>query len=100
MSCSFSKASAVDAAAALAEETGAKALPCDVTDEDQVRAALESVGPIDGLVLCAGVAHYGLIQMMSDADWQRLFDVNVTGMFRVIRAALPNLLRQQHGSIV
>jgi len=96
----FGYGASVDAAAALAEETGAKALPCDVTDEDQVRAALKSVGPIDGLVLCAGVAYYGLIQMMSDADWQRLFDVNVTGMFRVIRAALPNLLRQQHGSIV
>ena len=96
----FGYSASAQAAAALAAETGAAALPCDVTDEAQVRAAVEAIGPLDGLVLCAGVAHYGLIQLMSDAQWQRLFDVNVTGMFRVILAALPSLLRQHTGSIV
>ena len=96
----FDYASSEAAAAALAAETGATALPCDVTDDAQVRAAIETVGTPDALVLCAGIAHYGLLQLMSDEQWQRLFDVNVTGMFRVIRAALPAMLRQQRGSIV
>ncbi len=88
------------AAKVLAEQTGATALACDVTIEAQVQAALAAAGSIDGLVLCAGVAHYGLLQTMSDEQWSRVFDVNVTGMFRVLRAAIPTMVRQQRGSIV
>ncbi len=96
----FGYSTSENAALALSSETGASALPCDVTNERQVQAAIAAAGALDGLVLCAGVAHYGLLQLMSDDQWQRLFDINVTGMFRVIRAALPVLLRQHRGSIV
>lgn len=88
-----------EAALPLAAETGAEALPCDVTDEAQVRAAVERSDP-EGLVLCAGVAHYGLLQQMTDEAWQRLLDVNLTGMFRVLRAAIGGMVRRQRGSIV
>lgn len=88
------------AAMALAARTGATALQCDVADEAQVRAAVAQCGTLDGLALCAGIAHYGLIQDITPAQWQRLFDVNVTGMFHCIRAALPGLLQRQAGNIV
>ncbi len=96
----FLYAASEDAATALSRETGATALRCDVADAAQVQTAVEACGPLDGLALCAGIAHYGLIQQMSDAQWQRLFDVNVSGMFYCIRAALPGMLRRQAGSIV
>jgi len=92
--------SAVEAAQKLSRETGALALQCDVAVEAQVQAAFARCGTLDGLALCAGIAHYGLIQDISPAQWQRLFDVNVTGMYHCIRAALPGLLQKQAGSIV
>lgn len=97
---SFLYAAADEAAQALARETGARAIRCDVADETQVRNAVASCGAVEQLVLSAGIAHYGLLQDMTTAQWQRLFDVNVTGMFHCIQAVLPAMLHRHSGSIV
>ena len=96
----FLYCSSEEAAEKLSRETGAQALRCDVTVESEVQEAVARCGQLDGLALCAGIAHYGLIQDITPAQWQRLFDVNVTGMYHCIRAALPLLLQKQAGSIV
>ena len=85
---------------------GAVAVPADVTDEAAVRAAVdEAVAALGGLhtvVCCAGVSGPvgSGIEQTSLADWQRVFAVNVTGAFLVLRAALPALRRARDASVV
>ncbi|MGW0478657.1 SDR family NAD(P)-dependent oxidoreductase [Nonomuraea sp. NPDC003214] len=76
----------------------------DVTDDEQVRRAVaeaaERLGGIDILVNNAGIGAQGTVEDNDDAEWRRVFDVNVFGMVRVARAALPYLRRSAHASIV
>lgn len=73
----------------------------DVRDADSVRAFVDAVvarhGRIDALVNCAGVALTGPLEHTRDAEERAMFDVNVLGMMRLCRAALPQL-RQRPGS--
>ena len=85
-----------DAAASL----GAEYFAADLRDEAQVKALFDFAGCVDALVCCAGVARYGLLQDMTDAEWEDLFDVNVEGLFRCCRAAIPGMLHRKRGSIV
>ena len=88
----------------LSQQTGAIALCADLQDDASVRrAAAEAVrqlGRVDALVCNAGIAEQKLFQDITDADWQRMLDINLVGAVRVIRACLPNMLRHKHGSIV
>src|SRR5260221_5175996 len=74
------------------------ALPCDVTDPDQVAeffdaaaSALGADGGIDVLVNNAGGARPGRFESLTDADWQEDFEVKVLSQIRCTRAALPPL---------
>ena len=96
----FLYASSADAASALAAETGAAAIRCDVADGEAVKAAFKQVGDVDILVCCAGLAHYGLLSMTDERTWDRLFDVNVKGVYHCVNAAMPAFLAKQSGSIV
>lgn len=88
------------AAEAVARETGAQAICCDVSDEEAVQAAFRRIPGVDILVCNAGICHYGLISQITPAEWRRLFAVNVDGVYHCVRAALPSMLRKQSGSIV
>lgn len=76
----------------------------DVTNDDQVRSAIDSVlvelGGLDILINCAGIGAQGGVETNSDDEWHRVFDVNVVGIVRVTRAALPALLTSSAGAIV
>ena len=88
------------AAAAVAETTGAKAICCDVADRAAVFAAFRQIGAVDTLVCNAGICHYGLLSMMEEKAWDRIFDVNVKGIYNCVSAAMPAFLEKQKGSIV
>ncbi|MCU1675783.1 MAG: short-chain dehydrogenase [Frankiales bacterium] len=78
--------------------------PCDVTDDASVAAAVRAVvdrfGRLDILVNNAGIGAQGDITQNELAEWQRVFDVNVFGLVRVTRAAMPWLARSPHAAIV
>ena len=89
-----------EAAAAVASDTGATAICCDVADSNQVRRAFEEIGQLDILICNAGIVHYGLMSMMEESQWDRIFDVNVKGIYNCVNAAMPAFLRTHKGSIV
>ena len=80
------------------------AVKADVTDDAAVRAAIDAVagrlGGIDILVNNAGVGAVGTVADNSDEQWHQVFDVNVVGMVRVARAALPYLRASAHAAVV
>ncbi|MCZ9881199.1 SDR family NAD(P)-dependent oxidoreductase [Arthrobacter sp. B2a2-09] len=77
---------------------------CDITDDEQVRAAVatiaEQFGGIDILINNAGIGAVGDVSANADEEWHRVLDVNVVGIARVTRAALPHLRASSHASIV
>jgi len=89
-----------DAAAAVAAKTGATAICCDVADGRKVRSAFAQIGHLDILICNAGIVHYGLMSMMAESDWDRIFDVNVKGIYNCVNAAMPAFLSTHKGSIV
>jgi 2-keto-3-deoxy-L-fuconate dehydrogenase len=76
----------------------------DVTDDASVRSGVESaverLGGLDVLVNNAGVGAEGTVEDNDDSEWRRVFDVNVLGIVRVTRAALPHLRRSAHPAVV
>ena len=88
------------AAAAVSEKTGATAICCDVSDGAAVRAAFARIGDVDILVCNAGICHTGLMSMMPEGDWDRLFAVNVKGIYHCVNAAMPAFLKKQRGCVI
>ena len=88
------------AAEEVSRRTGATAICCDVADSAGVKRAFETVGAVDILVCNAGIVHYGLMSMMDEAAWDRIFAVNVKGIYNCVNAAMPGFLRHHRGSIV
>jgi 2-keto-3-deoxy-L-fuconate dehydrogenase len=72
----------------------------DVTDASAVQAVAAEAGPLDALVNCAGFVHNGTILECDEEDYNRSFDLNVRGAYRMIRATLPGMLESGGGSIV
>ena len=89
-----------DAAPAIAEATGATPICCEVADGQAVAAAFQTIGDVDILVCNAGICHYGLMSQISEPVWDRIFAVNVKGIYHCVNAAMPSFLKKQSGSIV
>ena len=89
-----------EAARNVAEKTGATPICCDVADGAAVAEAFLNIPEVDILVCNAGVCWYGLLTDMPEAQWNRIFDVNVKGIYNCVKAAMPALLRKHSGSIV
>jgi 2-keto-3-deoxy-L-fuconate dehydrogenase len=80
------------------------AVECDITSTEQVNVAVKAVaehfGGIDIVINNAGIGAAGDIAANDDDEWHRVLDVNVVGLARVSRAALPYLRKSKHASIV
>ncbi|QQM68375.1 3-oxoacyl-ACP reductase FabG [Actinomyces weissii] len=83
---------------------GALGLATDVTDEtslaEAVARAEAEYGPVEVLVACAGIARDSLAARTSDATWEAMLDTDLTGVFRTVRAVLPQMMRARSGRIV
>jgi 3-oxoacyl-[acyl-carrier protein] reductase len=64
-----------------------------------VKAALAPID-VDILVCNAGIVHYGLLSMMEEEAWDRIFAVNVKGIYNCVNAVMPAFLQKQAGSVV
>jgi 2-keto-3-deoxy-L-fuconate dehydrogenase len=78
----------------------AEAIPLDVTDKSAVAALPARTGPVDVLFNGAGVVHDGAILDCPEEDWAFAFELNVTAMYRMIRAYLPGMVAKGSGSII
>ena len=101
--------SKLSAAQALCDELraagmDAHAICCDLSDSAAVSAMCKEIlalhHRVDALVLCAGVSHTGLLTDMTDEQWHRVMDINVSGAFYLIRALAPQMVSDRSGSIV
>ncbi|GHA63174.1 oxidoreductase [Streptomyces tauricus] len=76
----------------------------DVGDDESVRravaAAVADLGGLDVLVNNAGIGAQGTVEDNDDEDWHRVMNVNVVGMVRTSRAALPHLRKSSHAAVV
>ena len=87
------------AARAVAERTGATPICCDVADTGAVKAAFAGID-VDILICNAGIVHYGLLTMMEEAAWDRIFAVNVKGIYNCVNAAMPAFLKKHAGCVI
>jgi NAD(P)-dependent dehydrogenase (short-subunit alcohol dehydrogenase family) len=82
----------------------AEQVRCDVGDDASVRsavtAAAEALGGIDILINNAGIGARGTVADNDDAEWHHVLDINVVGIVRVTRAALPHLRRSPSAAVV
>ena len=89
-----------NAARAVAEKTGAEAICCDVSDGNAVKAAFANIPDVDVLICNAGICRTGLMSMLSENEWDRLFDVNVKGIYHCVNAAMPSFLKKHRGCVI
>lgn len=87
-------------AQALEALEGAHTHILDVTDASAIESLAQELGPLDVLFNCAGVVHSGNILECSEKDWATALDLNVTAMYRMIRAFLPGMIENGGGSII
>lgn len=86
--------------ATLADIAGCRSLVLDVCNPEAIREARLRTGPIDVLFNCAGYVANGTVLDCTEEDWRRSFDINVTSIYRLIRAYLPEMLGRKSGSII
>lgn len=93
-----------EAAQKLAAETGAVAICADISDSTSVKRSVEeavrALGGIDILINNAGIAHIGLFTDITDNEWRRLCDTNLSSAIYLSREAAKHMIRQHSGSIV
>ena len=87
-------------AGALDALEGAHKHVLDVTDAAAIERLAKQLGPLDVLFNCAGVVHSGTILECEEKDWNFALNLNVTAMYRMIRAFLPGMLGSGGGSII
>ncbi len=82
----------------------AKGYACDVTRQAEVVSTIQSIvkkfGRIDILVNCAGIAHIGKLETTSEEDFDKIFQVNVKGVYNSMQAVITTMLKQKSGVIL
>ena len=96
--------SSTAAAQAVAAESGALAICCDVSDPVAVKAAVDTArkarGGIDALINNAGVSHIGLSRDLDDADWRHILDTNLSGAMYLCREVQGDMIAKGAGRIL
>ena len=77
-----------------------KAYACDAADPAQIGQIFDREQEIDIVVNNAGISYVGLLQDMSDEDWNRVIATNLSSVFYTCRKAIPYMIRKKHGRIV
>ena len=70
---------------------------CDVSNQQQVAKTFKEIGKIDVLVNNAGIAHIGKADTTSESDFERIFNVNVKGMYNCLHEAIPLMKSNRQG---
>jgi 2-keto-3-deoxy-L-fuconate dehydrogenase len=86
--------------AALEDLKGCFVRRLNVLSQNDIAACVSEIGAPDILFNCAGYVASGTILDCDEKDWSSSFELNVTAMYRLIRAVLPGMLERGHGSIV
>lgn len=88
----------------ISKETGAVIIKADISKSDEVKKMAdfihENYGKIDVLVNNAGIAQQKLFTNITEADWDRMFDVNIKGMFLITKAFADDMISKQCGRII
>jgi NAD(P)-dependent dehydrogenase (short-subunit alcohol dehydrogenase family) len=88
------------AQACCAQTPGGRFISLNVADETNCARVSDEIGPIDILVNNAGIGHVGTIEQTAASDLDRLYGVNVRGMFNVTKAFIGSMLARRTGTIV
>ncbi len=72
----------------------------DVTEQAAVRSVFEKISKVDILVNCAGISHIGKADTTSEEDFDRVFKVNVKGMYNCLHEAIPSMKKNKGGVII
>ncbi len=96
---------AEETVACIMEKQGhVKAYQCNVANQKEVKTTVDSIvnefGQVDILVNCAGIAHIGRLDNTSEADFDRLFNVNVKGVYNAMQAVITYMKNQKRGVIL
>lgn len=73
---------------------------CDVTDQQQVKKIFSKIGKVDILVNSAGVSHVGNVESTTENDLDRLYNVNVKGVYNCLQAAVSIMKKNESGVIL
>lgn len=96
--------SADEKAQELEKSTGACAIKCDISAPEEaknaINRAMDELGGVDVLVNCAGVAQIKLFTDLSDDDWRRMIDTDLSGAFYACREVAREMVRQKSGRII
>lgn len=84
------------------KKTGGKAFArvCDVTNQQQVKTIFSEIGNVDILVNSAGVSHVGNVETTTESDFDRLYNVNVKGVYNCLQAAVSIMKKNKKGVIL
>jgi 2-keto-3-deoxy-L-fuconate dehydrogenase len=76
------------------------AQPCNVTDQQQVKNVFDKIGRVDILVNSAGVSHIGNVENTTESDFDRLYNVNVKGVYNCLQVAVSLMKQNKYGAIL
>lgn len=79
---------------------GVNSIYIDVTDKNSVNKAIDEIGTIDVLVNNSGISQQKFFLDIEEEDWDRMFSVNIKGIYNVTRAVLPKMIAKKSGRII
>lgn len=85
---------------AAAKEIGATFKAVDVSNGEQVIAALSEIGPVDILVNNAGITRDNLLMRISEEDWDQVLDINLKSVYHICKAAIRPMMKARSGKII